>query len=443
MPYTNTWNDTTPLGSEPANTIDDIFRSLKVDIEQRFVDIFAMPNFTADPLRPYGLKFTDAQDSTIFLGDNAGTPRSLFVKDKTGVTTFLTINNVGITSNVNFNLPAAGLITWTGRSVIRSPSDGVIQLTNNAGTDFGRLTFGPPTAAFPALLRSSTTIVAVLADNSAHAPFTTSFLTVSSISGINTVGPVTSSSQAGFVQSLATNSHIYNQQVNNGNNILYGIESSIGGQLFTGTSAFSAVFGSSIASRSLHLVTNNSVRLTIDPLGNVLISVGFLQFGGTSAAFSAILGSGTTLLARLADNSGPANFDCNNINANVITANTLTATTLNFTNVTVSGTLTASAAQTQGAQSGSIINGGTLDISVPSGVSFFSLQPVHATLSVNTSMWIIRRDISGVNNTNVTNLSGGASTPVTSLSVSTIRVTNNLGSTVSFQYGFLRLALPI
>lgn len=88
--YTNIWDDTVPTGSEAANTIDDIFRSLKLDIEQRFIDIFAMPNFTADPLRPYGFKFTDAQDAVINFGDNSGVPRKVIFKDKTGGTSYIT-----------------------------------------------------------------------------------------------------------------------------------------------------------------------------------------------------------------------------------------------------------------------------------------------------------------------------------------------------------------
>lgn len=97
MAYTNVWSDTTPTGSEAANTIDDIFRSLKVDIQQRFIDIFAMPNFTDDPLRPYGLKFTDAQDAVISMGDNGGTPRSVLWKNKAGSVTYLTLSSIGLT----------------------------------------------------------------------------------------------------------------------------------------------------------------------------------------------------------------------------------------------------------------------------------------------------------------------------------------------------------
>lgn len=155
MAYTQVWDNTQPLGTAAANTIDDIFRSVKTDIQERFTDIFAMPNFTADPLRPYGLKFTDAQDAVINLGDNAGTARNLSIKNKTGVTTYFTfgqtsldiVGALNLTINTNkftvagasgntivagtlgvtgltsvVNLTATGTITLTGATITGSPT---------------------------------------------------------------------------------------------------------------------------------------------------------------------------------------------------------------------------------------------------------------------------------------------------------------------------------
>ena len=56
------------------------------------------------------------------------------------------------------------------RSRASSSADGLIELGNSAGTDFGRLNFGGTTSSFPALKRSSTTLQARLADDSAFAP---------------------------------------------------------------------------------------------------------------------------------------------------------------------------------------------------------------------------------------------------------------------------------
>src|SRR5258705_4026560 len=92
MAYSVIWDETKPADSEAANTLGLIIRSLKRDVDERFIDIFAMPNFTADPLRPYGLKFTDVVDGKIFLGDNAGTPRTLSVRNKADNITYFAIN---------------------------------------------------------------------------------------------------------------------------------------------------------------------------------------------------------------------------------------------------------------------------------------------------------------------------------------------------------------
>ena len=52
---------------------------------------------------------------------------------------------------------------------LTSNAAGVFTLSNNAGTDVGRLNFGGTTSSFPALKRSTTTLQARLADDSAYA----------------------------------------------------------------------------------------------------------------------------------------------------------------------------------------------------------------------------------------------------------------------------------
>jgi len=58
---------------------------------------------------------------------------------------------------------------WTGQTLITAPSDGVMTITNNAGTDFTRLQFGGTSSAFPAIGRNGAGIWLRLADNSNHA----------------------------------------------------------------------------------------------------------------------------------------------------------------------------------------------------------------------------------------------------------------------------------
>lgn len=60
-------------------------------------------------------------------------------------------------------------IYWAGRSQVYSPANGNILLQNAAQSDFDRLQFGGTTSSFPALKRSSTTLQARLADDSAFA----------------------------------------------------------------------------------------------------------------------------------------------------------------------------------------------------------------------------------------------------------------------------------
>lgn len=70
------------------------------------------------------------------------------------------------------NTVVAGTLGFTSKSIISSPVDGNLLLTNAAGTDFTRLQFGGTTAAFPAIQRSGAGLVFLLADFSANADVT-------------------------------------------------------------------------------------------------------------------------------------------------------------------------------------------------------------------------------------------------------------------------------
>lgn len=85
----------------------------------------------------------------------------------------------GITTNSDFTFSSgASKLTWSGRSVIQTPSDGVLELTNNAGTDFTRLQFGGTTSSFPSIKRNATALNFRLADDSADAPITVGSTTI-------------------------------------------------------------------------------------------------------------------------------------------------------------------------------------------------------------------------------------------------------------------------
>jgi hypothetical protein len=64
---------------------------------------------------------------------------------------------------------SAANFTFSGRSYISSPADGIIRLLNNAGTDFSRLQFGGTTVGFPSLKRSGANLVVRSADDAQDA----------------------------------------------------------------------------------------------------------------------------------------------------------------------------------------------------------------------------------------------------------------------------------
>lgn len=77
-------------------------------------------------------------------------------------------------------------VASASRSFINlNTTDGDIDLFNNAGTSFGLLRFGGTTSSFPAWKRSTTTLAARLADDSADAPVSASAYTASGSAGVS------------------------------------------------------------------------------------------------------------------------------------------------------------------------------------------------------------------------------------------------------------------
>jgi hypothetical protein len=71
----------------------------------------------------------------------------------------------------SLTINSSGEIFFGGRSRIGSPANGNINLTDAAGTDFGRLQFGGTASTFPSLKRSTTTLQVRLADDSNYGGF--------------------------------------------------------------------------------------------------------------------------------------------------------------------------------------------------------------------------------------------------------------------------------
>ncbi|HXG58127.1 MAG TPA: hypothetical protein VNL91_03820 [Thermoanaerobaculia bacterium] len=89
------------------------------------------------------------------------------------------------------------------------------------------------------------------------------------------------------------------QRTYNGSAALYfGVESSTGGSILSGTSAYAGVLGFGSGTNALQFVTNNAVRATIDSSGNVGIG------GGSPDRLTVSHGSGYGVVASFRSNLG-------------------------------------------------------------------------------------------------------------------------------------------
>ena len=109
---------------------------------------------------------TGAGGSIIFQVAPAGSSGTA----QNALSTALTIgSDRSLTLTNNITMGTTAQLSAAGGAALASPADSVWQMRNNAGTDFNRLQFGGGTSAFPAIKRSSTTLQARLADDSAFA----------------------------------------------------------------------------------------------------------------------------------------------------------------------------------------------------------------------------------------------------------------------------------
>ena len=109
---------------------------------------------------------TGAGGSIIFqvaLAGSSGTAQN-------ALSTALTISSTTDATFANaVSAGATSYIAFSFRSRLYSPADSIILLSNNGVSNFDRLQFGGTTSSFPAIKRSSTTLQARLADDSAFA----------------------------------------------------------------------------------------------------------------------------------------------------------------------------------------------------------------------------------------------------------------------------------
>lgn len=179
---------------------------------------------------------------------------SQFSVSRTGALTLLgDIVSSGSISAVigSATIAAGGGYNWNTLSKITSPGDGTIRFTNQAANAFTMLQLGGSTSSFPALKRSSATLQARLADDSANAVFNAATLTSD---GTVNVG-------AGFTLAWPSSSRI------------------------------------SAPSDGVIRLTNQAVT-----------DFARLQLGGTTSSFPSLKRVATAIAARLADDSADAPF---------------------------------------------------------------------------------------------------------------------------------------
>jgi len=112
---------------------------------------------------------TGAGGSIIFQVAQAGSTGSA----QNAYVAALTLNsNASLSATFGGSVLAASssALGWqSSRALMRSPADSVVTLFNSAETSFDRLQLGGTTSSFPAIKRSTTTLQAVLADDSGFA----------------------------------------------------------------------------------------------------------------------------------------------------------------------------------------------------------------------------------------------------------------------------------
>jgi hypothetical protein len=81
-------------------------------------------------------------------------------------------------------------------------------------------------------------------------------------------------------------SYVYGAVVNDGGQTYFGLESSGGGSIFTGSLAYASILGAN-TNTALQFATNGSIRVTVDPSGNMGMNT--TTFGSSASGVLAIL----------------------------------------------------------------------------------------------------------------------------------------------------------
>lgn len=110
----------------------------------------------------------------------------------------LDVTSDGVFKHYASNGSTAGILSFGGATRITGGVDGIVGMTNAAGTSFTALRLGPGTSSFPSIKRSSAVVQIRLGDDSALTGLHTSVLTFGS------TGQIFLSAGSGSPESVVT-----------------------------------------------------------------------------------------------------------------------------------------------------------------------------------------------------------------------------------------------
>ena len=110
----------------------------------------------------------------------------------------------GIVTAAGLQMGSSSSFYWGSRSIITSPADGNIKISDFNGTDFGRLQLGGTTSSYPSIKRSNAALEVRLADDSAYGDIKVrTYLADSTITAGGTTGNQTINKSVGTVNIAA------------------------------------------------------------------------------------------------------------------------------------------------------------------------------------------------------------------------------------------------
>lgn len=335
MAYTENIEVLVPANGDLVSLGAGVIRDFKVAVTERLATLVA--NVDADPLTlkaDIDFAGSAALPALSFLYFDGGSDTGIRESSANVLTLYAggvaqaSVSATGFAiagdfTGANLFAAAAGNIGWSGRSFMKSQSDGTISLYNNAQTSFGRLNLGGDTASFPSIRRTLAVLEAVLADESAFANFNAGTITASgsliadAAGLIRWAGRAAMRSHADSIIVLSNNAQTdFDRLIFGGANASFPALKRSGLVLqarLADDSAYTQMQAGSLyadtyiqMAGNLIMVTQASGVLTL--MNTAQTDFGLLQLGGTTSSFPAIKRSGADIEFRLADDSARANI---------------------------------------------------------------------------------------------------------------------------------------